>query len=68
MASMLPIYGPLSKTISPRECVRLQSFREYTILDKIDKNAYKQFGNAVNVTMIRRAARFLIFEEPLVDI
>lgn len=67
MASMLPVYGPLSKIISPRECARLQSFSEDTILEEDDKISYKQFGNAVNVEMIRRAARFLIFNEPLVD-
>tara|TARA_Y100000389_G_scaffold204032_1_gene254606 strand:+ start:1300 stop:2553 length:1254 start_codon:yes stop_codon:yes gene_type:complete len=65
MASMIPVYGPLSKTLSPKECMRLQSFSENTILHENVKIAYKQLGNAVNVTMINRCARFLIYNEPL---
>jgi len=65
MASMIPVYGPKSRYLTPRECARLQSFPEtYTIHPK-DKIAYTQFGNAVNVTMIERCARFLINNEPL---
>ena len=65
MASMLPIYGPLSKQLSPKECSRLQSFSPNTIIHEKDKIAYKQFGNAVNVTMINKCAKFLINNEPL---
>lgn len=61
MASMIPVYGPLSKTLSPKECMRLQSFSENTVLHEDDKTAYKQLGNAVNVKMINRCARFLIY-------
>ena len=35
--------------ITPRECARLQSFPEDFKIDELDKNSYKQFGNAVNV-------------------
>tara|TARA_Y100000591_G_scaffold332405_2_gene369608 strand:+ start:715 stop:1917 length:1203 start_codon:yes stop_codon:yes gene_type:complete len=65
MASMIPIYGPLSRELTPRECARLQSFPDSYIIHENDKIAYKQFGNAVNVTMIERAARFLILGEEL---
>ena len=65
MTSMIPIYGPKSRMLTPRECARLQSFPENCILDKKDENAYKQLGNAVNVTMIERSARFLIKGESL---
>lgn len=65
MASMIPIYGPENRQLTPRECARLQSFPDTYILDKNEKDAYKQFGNAVNVKMIERSARFLIFNEPL---
>ena len=65
MASMIPIYGPKSRYLTPRECARLQSFPEEYILHKNDKKAYSQFGNAVNITMIERSARFLINGEPL---
>jgi DNA (cytosine-5)-methyltransferase 1 len=65
MASMIPIYGPKSRMLSPRECARLQSFPEDYIIHSNDKIAYKQFGNAVNVKMIEYSARFLINNEPM---
>jgi DNA (cytosine-5)-methyltransferase 1 len=65
MVSMIPIYGPESREITPRECARLQSFPDDFIIHTNDKIAYKQFGNAVNVIMIERSARFLINNEPL---
>lgn len=60
MASMIPIYGPKSRQLTPRECARLQSFPENYIIHNNDKIAYKQFGNAVNVKMIEQCAQFLI--------
>ena len=65
MVSMIPIYGPKSRQLTPRECARLQSFPDDFIMHKKDKIAYKQFGNAVNVKMIERCARFMINEEEL---
>lgn len=65
MASMIPIYGPLKRELTPRECARLQSFPDNFIIHSNDKIAYKHFGNAVNVKMIEKAARFLILEEEL---
>ena len=65
MASMIPIYGPKSRYITPRECARLQSFPEEYIIHEDDKISYSQFGNAVNVKMIERSARFLINGEEL---
>ena len=65
MASMIPVYGPKSRELTPRECARLQSFPDNFIINSKDKIAYKQFGNAVNVQMIERSARFLIKGEPL---
>lgn len=65
MASMIPIYGPKSRHLTPRECARLQSFPDNFIIDGNDKEAYKQFGNAVNVKMIERVARFLLNDESL---
>jgi DNA (cytosine-5)-methyltransferase 1 len=65
MTSMIPIYGPKSRYLTPRECARLQSFPEDYKIHINDKIAYSQFGNAVNVKMIERCARFLINNEPL---
>ncbi len=65
MASMIPIYGPKSRYLTPRECAKLQSFPEEYIIHEEDKISYSQFGNAVNVKMIERCARFLINNESL---
>jgi len=60
MCSMIPIYGPYSRHLTPRECARLQSFPESYILHKDPKVNYKQFGNAVNVKMISWCVSFFI--------
>jgi len=60
MASMIPIYGPYSRQLTPRECARLQSFPEEFILHEDPKVNYKHFGNAVNVKMISWCVSFLI--------
>ena len=65
MVSMIPIYGPKSRQLTPRECARLQSFPDNFIIHNNDRIAYKQFGNAVNVKMIEHSARFMINNEPL---
>lgn len=61
--SMIPVYGPESRKLCPRELLRLQSFPDSFVYDK--KTIFKQVGNAVNVTMIERCARFLILGEEL---
>jgi site-specific DNA-cytosine methylase len=61
--SMIPVYGPESRKLSPRELLRLQSFPDSFVYD--EKTIFKQVGNAVNVTMIERCARFLIMGEEL---
>ena len=47
--SQIPIYGKEKRYITPRECARLQSFPEDFSIPKSDKQAYKQFGNSVNI-------------------
>lgn len=61
--SMIPVYGPESRKLSPRELLRMQSFPEGFQYD--EKSIYKQVGNAVNVKMIEQCARFLILNENL---
>ncbi len=61
--SMIPVYGPESRKLSPRELLRLQSFPDTFQYD--EKSIFKQVGNAVNVKMIEKCARFLILEENL---
>ncbi len=50
--SQIPIYGKEKRYITPRECARLQSFPDDFKIDALDKNSYKQFGNAVNVSNV----------------
>ena len=47
--SQIPIYGKERRYITPRECIRLQSFPESFKLSENDKVTYKQAGNSVNV-------------------
>ena len=61
--SIIPIYGPESRKLSPREFKGYNHFQ--IILNMIKKTIYKQVGNAVNVTMIEKCARFLILNENL---
>jgi DNA (cytosine-5)-methyltransferase 1 len=61
--SMIPVYGPESRKLTPRELLRLQSFNDTFQYD--EKSIFKQVGNSVNVKMIEQSARFLILEESL---
>ena len=61
--SMIPIYGPESRKLTPIELLRLQSFSDTFKYD--EKKIFKQIGNSVNVKMIEKTARFLILNESL---
>jgi DNA (cytosine-5)-methyltransferase 1 len=61
--SMIPIYGPDSRKLTPRELLRLQSFPDTFIFN--EKTILKQVGNSVNVKMIEKCARFMILNEDL---
>ena len=49
----VPIIGKQKRYLTPREAARLQSFPEDFKIDANIHLAYKQFGNAVNVKVIR---------------
>jgi DNA (cytosine-5)-methyltransferase 1 len=51
--------GQKRRKLSPREVARLQSFPDSFRLPTSSSVAYKQFGNAVNVEVIKWAARHL---------
>ncbi len=49
----IPIVGKLKRRLSVRECANLQSFSEDFIPDEIRQQAYKQFGNSINVKVLQ---------------
>lgn len=55
----IPIIGKFKRRLTPREAARLQSFPDTFIPNKNDHQAYKQFGNAVNVNCVRFLAEQL---------
>jgi DNA (cytosine-5)-methyltransferase 1 len=61
--SMVPVYGPEHRKLTPRELLRLQSFPDSFKFN--EKTIHKQVGNAVNVKMIQTCAKFLMFNDIL---
>lgn len=54
------ILGNKKRFITPRECARIQSFPDTFKIHNKDSSAYKQFGNSVNVKVVRLFAEFLL--------
>lgn len=59
----IPIIGKYKRRLTPREAARLQSFPDSFIPNSNDHQAYKQFGNAVNVNCVEFLARQLFLYE-----
>ncbi len=49
----IPIIGKLKRRLSVRECANLQSFSQDFICDENRQQAYKQFGNSINVKVLQ---------------
>lgn len=60
----IPIIAKVKRRLTPREAARLQSFPDSFICNKNDHQAYKQFGNAVNVKVIEYMAKQLFKLKP----
>lgn len=54
------IIGKRRRYITPRECARLQSFPDTFKISENDAEAYKQFGNSVNVEVAKKFAKILL--------
>ena len=55
-----PIVGKYKRKLSVREAARLQSFPDSFIPDDNKQQAYKQFGNSVNVNVVKEVFKKLI--------
>lgn len=55
----IPIIGKYKRRMTVEEAARLQDFPKNFIPNKNDQQAYKQFGNAVNVEVIKKCAEKL---------
>ena len=62
--SMIPIYGPGWRFLTPRELCRLQDFPESYQYSNNIKIFYKQIGNSVNVKVIREITKWLLKKFP----
>lgn len=62
----IPIIGRVKRRLTPREAARLQSFPDKFICNRNDHQAYKQFGNAVNVKVIEYMANILLTKGGLI--
>ena len=58
----VPIIGKYRRRMTVREAARLQSFDDCFIPNRNKHEAYKQFGNAVNVQVIKYCAQNLFKE------
>ncbi len=59
----VPIIGKYKRRITPLEMAKLQSYPAKYKINKIKQQAYKQFGNSVNVKVIEFLLKKLLVEE-----
>jgi DNA (cytosine-5)-methyltransferase 1 len=58
---LVPQEGRNPRMLTPRECARLQGFPEWFRPHNSKSAAYKQFGNAVPVPLVRAVAQNIIY-------
>ena len=59
------IVGKRKRFLTPRECARLQSFPDSFEFDEKRAQAYKQFGNSINVNVVKLFARYMFGDEEI---
>jgi DNA (cytosine-5)-methyltransferase 1 len=59
------IVGKRKRFLTPRECARLQSFPDTFQYDEKRAQAYKQFGNSINVGLVSFFARYMFGDKNL---
>ena len=59
------IVGKKKRFLTPRECARLQSFPDAFQYDDKNAQAYKQFGNSINVELVKLFARYMLGDKEL---
>ena len=59
----IPIVGKYLRKLTPKECSRLQSFPEEFKIISQDNQAYKQFGNSLNVKVAKYVFENTILKE-----
>lgn len=57
---LVPQAGKNPRLLTPRECARLQGFPEWFQPDPVRSAAYKQFGNAVPVPLVKLVAQNIV--------
>jgi len=57
---LIPQEGKNPRKLTPRECARLQGFPETFIPAKSKTAAYRQFGNAVSVPVVKRIGEAIL--------
>ena len=59
------IVGKKKRFLTPRECARLQSFPDSFIYDDKTAQAYKQFGNSINVSLVKLFAQYMFGDKEI---
>ena len=57
---LIPQRGKNPRKLTPRECARLMGFDDEFIIPVSDNQAYRQFGNAVVVPVVKEVAKSMI--------
>lgn len=59
------IVGKRKRFLTPRECARLQSFPDTFMYDVKNAQAYKQFGNSINVGLVKLFAQYMFGDKEI---